>query len=164
MDTGASAEQDDQPSVQLRPFADDDFAALFALDQQCFPREIAYSRGELRYFLKHPRSFSMIAEEAGQVAGFFIAETNMASGKRIGHIITIDVAPLHRRGGTGTALMGACEQRLRALGCVSTHLEVAMDNHAAIRFYERLGFERSGRIPGYYAGKRDAFTMIKMLE
>jgi ribosomal-protein-alanine N-acetyltransferase len=164
MNMDASAVRDDWPSVQLRPFADDDFAAVFAIDQQCFPREIAYSRGELRYFLKHPRSFCMVAEEAGELAGFFIAETTMASGKRIGHIITIDVAPSQRRGGTGTALMGACEQRLRALGCVSTHLEVAMDNEAAIRFYARLGFEQSGRLPGYYAGKRDAFTMIKMLE
>lgn len=149
----------------LRAYAEADFEALFALDQQCFAKDIAYSRGELRYFLKHPRCFSMVAlEETGLLAGFFIAESSMARGKRVGHLITIDVAPAARRTGTGRALMTACERRLAALGCVSVHLEVAVDNREALAFYERLGFEQAGRIPAYYAAKTDAFTMGKPLE
>ncbi|MGI8772322.1 MAG: GNAT family N-acetyltransferase [Acidobacteriaceae bacterium] len=155
--------------MRLRAYAEGDFEALFALDQQCFAHEIAYSRGELRYFLKHPRCFSVIAEDgigrdAGLLAGFFIAESSMSKGKRVGHIITIDVAPAARRGGTGRALMAGCEERFAALGCVSAHLEVAVDNLAALAFYARLGFEQAGRIPGYYAAKIDAFTMSKPLE
>ncbi len=154
--------------MQLRDYEDADFEALFALDQHCFPAEIAYSRGELRYFLKHPWCFSVVAEDAiaeegGRLAGFFIAEKTMAKGKAVGHLITIDVVPATRRKGTGRALMTACEQRLAALGCVSMHLEVAVNNSAALAFYARLGFQQAGRIPGYYAAKTDALTMSKML-
>jgi [ribosomal protein S18]-alanine N-acetyltransferase len=149
--------------MQLRSYENADFEALFTLDQQCFPPEIAYSRGELRYFLKHPRCFSMIADEGGSLAGFFIAETSRSKGEWVGHLITIDVAPAARRTGTGRALMSACEQRLLTCGCASLRLEVAVNNEAAVAFYTGQGFQQVGRIPGYYAAKTDAFCMSKPL-
>jgi ribosomal protein S18 acetylase RimI-like enzyme len=42
-------------------------------------------------------------------------------------------------------------------------LEVAVDNATAQSFYERHGFVRTGRIPGYYLGRIDALVMEKTL-
>ncbi len=149
--------------MQLRPYTKADLDVLFALDQVCFPPKIAYSRGELFYFLSHPRSFATVAEEAGQVAGFSIAQSIMAGGRRVGHVITIDVPPLMRRRGVASLLMREIEQRLLAQNAVRLTLEMAVDNAGAQAFYMREGFEVTGRMPGYYAGKIDALVMAKTL-
>lgn len=133
---------------------------LFTLDHQCFPPGIAYSRAELRYLTSSPSSLSVAAEdEAAKLAGFVIAELHLESGKRVGHIVTIDVAPSARRKGIGQALMGALLQRLCNSGVILVRLEVAVDNEAAQAFYLRHGFVETGHIPRYYLGKIDALAM-----
>ena len=51
-----------------------------------------------------------------------------------------DVIPSHRNRGIGTALIADAERRARDLGHASTVLGVEVDNHAARRLYERLGY------------------------
>jgi len=53
---------------------------------------------------------------------------------------------LHRfqRGGTGRRLMEACMQYARAAGCPRLLLGVYSRNDHALKFYERMGFERVG--------------------
>ncbi len=151
------------PAVALREYRNEDFPALFALDRACFAPGIAYTQYELRYFLRHPRCFTLVAEEGGQIAGFALAERRMERGHRSGHLITIDVAPGARRAGVGSALIRGVERRLIEGSARMLSLEVAIDNETAQRFYERHGFVFIGRIPGYYAGKIDALTMEKEL-
>ena len=86
----------------------------------------------------------------------------LESGRRVGHFITIDVAPERRRAGLGRLLMQAGEDYLRTLGCLAITLEVALDNIEAQGFYERLGYEQTGRIPGYYADGTEALVMRKI--
>lgn len=135
--------------------------SLFALDQACFRPGIAYSRAELRYFLFHPRSISLVAEEESDLAGFAIAEMSSVSGKRFGHIVTIDVVPARRKQGVGRKLMNALIDACRAEGALSMRLEVAVDNDGALEFYRLLGFTERGRIRGFYMGKLDALRMEK---
>ncbi len=153
----------------LRPFRPADLPALFALDQACFRPGIAYSRAELRYFLTHARCFSVVAEEVaeksedGPLAGFAVGEVNRESGKVVGHIITIDVSPEHRRSGVGRQLLLALEADMTSRGALSVRLEVAADNETAQRFYESMGYQRTGRIPAYYLSTLDALVMEKPL-
>jgi ribosomal protein S18 acetylase RimI-like enzyme len=53
---------------------------------------------------------------------------------------------LHRfqRAGTGRRLMDACMQYARAAGCPRLLLGVYSRNDHALKFYERMGFERVG--------------------
>jgi len=102
-------------------------------------------------------------DEAGNLAAFAISGTQRRKGIMVGRLITIDVAAAMRRQGIGHTLLEALEERLRAAGAGAVLLEVAMDNGAAQRFYERHGFVRTGRIPGYYLGKIDALVMEKAL-
>lgn len=145
----------------MRP---EDFRALYALDQACFAPGISWSKAELQYFLKYPGNVALAVEDdAGQPAAFAIAGTQRRKGIVVGRLITIDVAAGLRRQGIGQILLVALEERLRMAGARSVLLEVALDNAGAQRFYERHGFVRTGRIPGYYLGKIDALVMEKAL-
>lgn len=150
--------------LRIRANQPEDLAELFALDQACFAPGIAWSKAELGYFLKYPGNIGVIAEDADAgIAGFAIAGVQRRHGAVIGRLITIDVRAERRRQGVGQILYGAIEDRLRAAGAQAILLEVAVDNAPAQAFYERNGFARTGRIPGYYLGKIDALVMEKPL-
>ena len=51
------------------------------------------------------------------------------------------VAPEHRRGGVGRALVDAVAADARAGGAVRVGLQTEADNHAALSVYRRAGFE-----------------------
>ena len=151
--------------IHLRGVERADLDALFALDQQCFRPGIAYSRAALRYFLNHPRSRSIVAEDdtSKAIPGFIIAQIYLEHTRRIGHIITIDVAPSERRRGLGRTLMQAMLDRLAAAEVSTVRLEVAVDNVDAQDFYRSFGFAQTGRIRGFYLGTLDALVMERSL-
>jgi ribosomal-protein-alanine N-acetyltransferase len=151
--------------IRLRAFQMRDLAALHQLDQVCFPREIAYSRAELQYFLTHPKCSCWIAEQPeDKLAGFVIFERSKRHGRRAGHIVTLDIDPEERRRGLGTLLMQTGEEQMRQEGAGVLSLEVAENNPAAQQFYRRLGFVTRGRIAKYYGGMVDAEVMEKVIE
>ncbi|HEX9763784.1 MAG TPA: N-acetyltransferase [Candidatus Acidoferrales bacterium] len=140
----------------------DDFGALCEIDRICFPPGIAYPPQDLAFWLRQRGAFVIIAEDEprSQVAGFILARKLRGPD---GHIITIDLRPEHRRGGVGTELMTRAEQRLRELGATRVSLETSVENLPAIRFYERLGYQRQARLPAYYLGRIDAWVMARDL-
>ena len=123
--------------------------------------------------MRHPRSTTIVAElDAAtaekhkyqqRIAGFCVMDWQMDRGRKLGHFITIDVAPELRRLGIGRTLMVAAEARFVELACTAITLEVAVDNHGAQIFYQRQGYEQTGRIRGYYADNTDALVMRKPL-
>jgi [ribosomal protein S18]-alanine N-acetyltransferase len=145
--------------VNLRPCTSDDFETLYRIDQACYEPAVAYSRRELRNYLRFPGADCVVAEDAGSIAGFCIS----AHRESEGYIVTIDVLETHRRSGTGTALLQEIERRLAANGVREIRLETATDNHAAVAFWKKHGYRTRGVLPGYYPGGRDAFTMTKQI-
>ena len=145
--------------IRLREIRKADLEALHRLDQACFEPDIAYTEGQLRYFLSRPNACGVIAEVKGGLAGFAIAHR---SGDQ-GHLVTIDVASGHRRGGVGRTLMLEILRRLEEGGARRIRLEVDLRNATAIRFYRRHGFEKSRRLRGYYGDGLDGLEMVKEL-
>jgi [ribosomal protein S18]-alanine N-acetyltransferase len=156
--------------IHLRDATANDLNALHALDQVCYPPGIAYSKSEMRYYLRRPGAVSILAEDtpdpttqSPRLLGFAIAEP-LRYGKAIaGHVITIDVAPSARRQRIGTILMDALENRLAAAGVTLLRLEVAVDNQPAQTFYTQRGFTPRETIRNYYQGTLDALVMEKAL-
>ena len=150
--------------IILRDVRNGEFQLLWQLDQECFPRGIAYSQRELKQYMEAPGTFTIVAEADGTkaptIAGFLVSQRHK---RGLGHVVTIDVNPRFRREGVGTLLMQAAEQRLQVEGCHSIFLETAVDNSTAISFYKRLGYSILRTLPGYYMGDLDAFLMGKKL-
>jgi [ribosomal protein S18]-alanine N-acetyltransferase len=148
--------------VHIKKIEREDLDSLFALDQQCFRPGIAYSKSDLRIFLRRSEDLAFAAKDsAGMLLGFVIAEAYMEKGRRVGHIVTIDVDPERRREGIGERLMQVLLRKLLDIEIGIVRLEVAVDNVAAQRFYLRFGFAETGRISGFYLGTLDALVMEK---
>jgi [ribosomal protein S18]-alanine N-acetyltransferase len=167
----------------LRDFKQDDFETLWRLDQECFAAGIAYSRPELKSYIRHPRGFTLVAEEAAEAAagkgaassssrdetraktdGRLIAGFIVAANGQVGHIITIDVRASARRSGVGSMLLRAAEERLRVAGSFAVGLETAVDNLGALSFYKRNGYSVVRTWPRYYSNGVDALVLKKSLE
>jgi ribosomal protein S18 acetylase RimI-like enzyme len=150
-------------TITLRVYTPDDFETLYRIDQACYPRGIAYSRGMLRGFLGLPGADCLVAltgeKQAAEIAGFIIGESAGIEAR----IITIDVLEEHRRGGVGTVLLRALEERLRARGARRVELETATSNAAGVAFWEHHGYRKTGVLHGYYLGRLDAWKMRKTL-
>ena len=144
----------------IRQYEARDFAALFKLDQACFPPGIAYSKWSLQYFLSLPAADCLVAEDGKQIVGFILAEANPP----LAHIITLDVAPGQRRTGLGTKLLGEMERHFRYHEVRSVLLETAVDNESGIAFWEHHGYRTEAVLKKYYLGRVDAFEMRKRLE
>ena len=88
----------------------------------------------------------LIAEAEGSVVGYLMAWKIVDQL----HILNIAADPALRRRGIGTALLRAVAVRAAALGLSELTLEVRASNKAALAFYRRHGFRRTGVRPGYY--------------
>ena len=138
------------PSATASP---EDFESLWRMDQECFAPGIAYSREELKVYMRRRGAFTLLAAgDDGATAGFIVVH-----GGPTGHVITIDVIKAARRSGVGSQLLEAAEERLRAAGSRAVGLETAVDNLPALSFYKRHGYsvvrdlatlllERRGRV------------------
>jgi ribosomal-protein-alanine N-acetyltransferase len=151
-------------AIRIRAETEADFEALYQLDQECYAPGVAYARWTLRAFLHEPGVFCRVAEEtgeprAGMILGFVIAQQR----RRKGHIITLDVPQTHRRRGIGSLLVHDAEQRLSDAGVREVELETAVDNSAAVAFWQKHGYCTCGVLERYYAGRKDAYSMIKIL-
>ena len=145
-------------AAKIRDFEPGDFDLLWHLDQTCFAPGIAYSKPELRGFIRGEGSFTLVAVNEERIEGFVVVH----SGK-VGHIITIDVSSEARRLGVGSMLLTAAERRLVSMGSQTVNLETAVDNLGALAFYKRHGYNVVGTWPRYYSNGVDALVLKKRL-
>jgi ribosomal-protein-alanine N-acetyltransferase len=146
-------------SFIIRPYAHDDFAALYKLDQQCFPPGISYSKRMLQYFLNLPSADCLVAEDGKHIAGFVLSEENPP----LAHIITLDIAEAYRRKGVGSALLREMDEHFVFRGVQSVLLETSMENQSGIAFWQHHGYRTEAVLKRYYLGRIDAYEMRKRL-
>ena len=125
-----------------------------------FRAAIAYPKRTLRLFLEQPGAVCVVAESSGAIAGFLIAECDGTTG----HIVTLDIAPEHRRRGIGSALLEEAERQLAAAGVCEVEIETATENEAGVAFWHRHGYGDFGVLRGYYLDRHDAYAMRKRLK
>ena len=89
----------------------------------------------------------LVGSVGGQVAGFISARRIAVEGE----ILNLAVKPEFRRQGIGHALVSVILERFHRDGVRQVFGEVRESNHAAISFYERLGFRQIGRREAYYS-------------
>jgi ribosomal protein S18 acetylase RimI-like enzyme len=168
-------------TFSLRSYTPSDFETLYETDQLCYPPEIAYSRRDLRNYLRFPGADCVVAEavvqdvaqvvpgvaqegpaasDPGGIIGFCVT----AHQRSTGYIITMDVLAPYRRQGVASALLAEAERRLAKQGVLEVGLETATDNDSAIAFWQKHGYRKLGVRNHYYPGGRNAFSMCKALQ
>jgi [ribosomal protein S18]-alanine N-acetyltransferase len=162
---GARVGLNSQSEISLRPYRVEDFEPLWDIDQECYEPGIAYSRRELKNYLRFPGSQCVVAEgeaigkTSRKIVGFCVT----AQRGEFGYIVTIDVLREWRRRGVGTLLLEEVERHMQASGVREVSLETATVNEAGIAFWKRHGYRNRGVRESYYPGGRDAYSMVKTL-
>jgi tRNA threonylcarbamoyladenosine biosynthesis protein TsaB len=145
--------------IKLRAYVPEDFEAIYEIDQACYTPEVAYSRRDLREYLRFPGSECVVAEDSGKPFGFCI--TARRGGQ--GYIVTIDVLESHRGKQAGSKLLAESERRLAENGVTEIGLETATDTESVVAFWLKHGYRKRGVKKDYYPGGRDAYVMRKTL-
>ena len=68
------------------------------------------------------------------------------SGSPVGYLEGIYVAPEYRRKGCSGALLSACENWARTLGCEEFASDCELDNIQSLHFHLKAGFREANRI------------------
>jgi GNAT superfamily N-acetyltransferase len=67
-----------------------------------------------------------------------------------GHLRGMAVLPHYRGAGVAAQLLDAIEKWLRMQGCTRISLDTTLPLRAAMRFYEKNGYSRSGRVEDFF--------------
>lgn len=147
-----------------RRYTPKDFDQLYALEEACFQPPLRFGRGYMRQLLSSSDSATWIAEDDGGMAGFGLVESADESGRIVGYIQTLEVAPDKRGQGVGGELLRLIEGSACAAGAVLIWLHVDAENASAIRLYEAHGYLCKAQRANYYARSKDALIYAKGLE
>jgi ribosomal-protein-alanine N-acetyltransferase len=151
--------------IVLRDYRTTDLDAMFQLDQECFSAEFRFDRESIQMFAEEQDAVVCVAEKIGvEIVGFVIVHMERAAKGGHGYVVTLDVDSKYRGRGIARSLMEQAEARIAAVGALSMELHVFTRNEGAIRFYERLGYERIAvRLSFYGKAGLDAFVYRKKL-
>jgi ribosomal-protein-alanine N-acetyltransferase len=99
----------------------------------------------------------LVSEAEGKMSGFLF-------GRQVGdeaEVLNLAVTSSRRQLGEGGALLNAALAAFRVSGVSRVFLEVRESNAAAIAFYAKYGFARTGRRPGYYRAPVEAAIVME---
>jgi [ribosomal protein S18]-alanine N-acetyltransferase len=146
--------------VTTRSYRAGDVEAMWALDITCFEPVFRFSRQAMRGFAESRGALTVLAEFDDELIGFCIAQME----DQIAYVVTLDVAPAWRRQGLARRLMDELEHKAGGAGAVAMALHVFSGNTGAMRFYEKLGYDRIGMERGFYGRGLDALLYRKEVE
>ncbi len=147
----------------FRAYKPSDFDQIYAIEEICFQPPMRFPRRYIRRLVDGPDAITWIAEEAGKIAGFSIADFGRDADGLFAYIQTIEVLPEERGRGAGNELLRRIEQSARERGAHAICLHVEAQNGGAIRLYERHGYRCEGRQDNYYAHGRPGLVYRKLL-
>jgi ribosomal-protein-alanine N-acetyltransferase len=141
-------------ALRIRELELADLGAIEAIEQRAYPTP--WSRSMFASELAKPTSICLGAFEGDELVGYVINSRYVDAW----HVMNVAVDPDRRRRGVATALLERLFELTRDDERRGYTLEVRISNEAAIRLYERLGFEPRGIRRGYYPDNReDALIM-----
>jgi len=143
------------PEVHIRPMMEIDLPDVAAIEQKSYA--FPWSENIFRDCLRVGYTCRAL-DLAGQIIGYAV----MSLGAGEAHVLNVCVRDEYRSLGFGQRLLEHLLERAQASGVNEAFLEVRPSNLAAIRLYQRLGFEQIGIRRGYYQapdGREDAIVL-----
>jgi ribosomal protein S18 acetylase RimI-like enzyme len=137
-----------------------DLDELVALEKSCFETD-RLSRRSFKHWITTEHRALLVAEVAKAVAGYILIIYH--PGTRLARIYSIAVSHQQRGLGLAKQLISAGEQAAIENGRLYLRLEVSVDNIAAIKLYESLGYQKFGIYRDYYLDHKDALRYQKRI-
>jgi [ribosomal protein S18]-alanine N-acetyltransferase len=142
--------------IEIRRLTQRDLEAIERIERRSYPTP--WSRSMFASELAKSSSISLGAFDAdgGELVGYLVISRYVDAW----HVMNVAVVPESRRQGIASALFERLFQVTSNDGRRGYTLEVRISNEAAIKLYERLGFQSRGVRRGYYTDNReDALIM-----
>jgi ribosomal-protein-alanine N-acetyltransferase len=117
----------------------------------------SWNRPRVVSSIRDPDSTVAVSTVDELVSGFAI----MVFREHTAHLNLLAVKPKYRREGVGKDLVRWLEESAKTAGTFELSLEVRETNLAALAFYQRLGYQQSGKIKGYYQRAESAIRMTR---
>ena len=146
--------------LALREARPTDIDALARLEAESFSSD-RLSRRSLVSLAKSPSACLLVASGADEPVGYAVFLTRRGAQSARLYSIAVDSNVTGR--GVGSRLLLAAESEARRRGATRMHLEVRADNAAAVRFYEKSGYQHVGQRPGYYQDGATALLFSREL-
>ena len=141
-------------AIEIRALDLSDLGAIERIEQRAYPTP--WSRSMFASELAKPSSICLGAFEGSDLVGYVVNSRYVDAW----HVMNVAVDPDHQGRGIATALLERLFELTRGDERRGYTLEVRVSNLAAIRLYEKLGFEARGIRRGYYTDNReDALIM-----
>jgi ribosomal protein S18 acetylase RimI-like enzyme len=147
-------------SCRIRPALIHDLNSLDRIERGIFAND-RLSRRRLRHWISAANGILLVAEDSQGLLAYGLVI--LRQGTQGGRLYSIAVSERGRGRGLGKRLMQELEARTLKKQRSFMRLEVATDNHSAIRLYEELGYQIFARYPDYYENHQDALRMQKRL-
>ena len=143
-------------TIAIRAFSYTDLPQVLAIERRAFTSPWSLSMFVLE--LSKPSGIYLAAVQGTEIIGYVICARYVEAY----HVMTLAVAPEHRREGIASILLDAVIAR--AGEDANYTLEVRVSNTGAIALYERYGFRAVGTRPRYYADNgEDAMIMWRAI-
>ena len=147
------------PEIHIRPMMEIDLPDVATIEQSSYA--FPWSENIFRDCLRVGYTCRAL-DLSGRIIGYGV----MSLGAGEAHILNVCVGEEFRNLGFGRRLLEHLLERAAASGVAEAFLEVRPSNLAAIRLYQRIGFEQIGIRRGYYQasdGREDAIVLKREL-
>ncbi|WGI17767.1 ribosomal protein S18-alanine N-acetyltransferase [Methanonatronarchaeum sp. AMET-Sl] len=144
----------DKPKI--RQFHQKDLLEINKIETKVFNKESYHPYTFLEY--NTPKNIFYVVEKQNKIIGYVIITPTTTKNAKI---ISIAIDPEHQSQGIGTKLLKKAINTTKKQKTKKISLEVKKTNKKAIKFYRKLGFQKTKTKKQYYNNGEDAYYMTK---
>ena len=142
---------------QIRKFTEKDIPKIAAIERICFAE--AWSLEMIKAGAARQEFCALLIEEEEETLGFIMGSVLFEDAE----IYKVAILPQNRGNGLGSTAVEAFANEAKRRGATRIFLEVRPSNEAALRLYQKHGFEKTRLRKRYYADGEDCLEMKKEL-
>lgn len=152
----------DYEGLRFRKATYDDLLTIEALENRCFCPVDRFSVASFRRYIQNNNGsiYVDLIEFDGEPMGYAVYFTR--NNSKVVRLYSLCISPDYAGRGLGHKYLETRLPKFADYSVVS--LEVRVTNSRAISLYEKLGFQVSAQLPGYYGDGEDGYRMVKVLK
>jgi ribosomal-protein-alanine N-acetyltransferase len=143
-----------------RSLSEESLDELSCIDAKDFP--FPWTKVQWQQELSKSTTLLGVGKDNGKTIGFCLF--HFSPIEQIGHLIKILVLPSVRSKGFAACLHEFVASEVKNRSANSLYLEVSVNNQAAIKFYQKLGYKNLVIKKKFYSNGDDAYAMQKILK